>query len=123
VAIEDILSYGDSILFSTELQPNHALVTNKDWWYFVPESGQHISFYTINSLKVIADKYSLRLYTDKRGLHLLTKKSLSYDPFVEKKPGIFDRIRRKTVNIVTPKTNENLESLLRHDFERVKRSK
>jgi Methyltransferase domain len=53
-------------LFS--LDPNILLVTTaiytneeKDWWYLAPEGGQHVFFYSRNSLDLIAVKYEYKL--------------------------------------------------------------
>ena len=52
-------------------------VTPDQWWYYCLDHGQHISFYTLNSLQVLADRYSLNLYSDKRGFHLMTNRKIS----------------------------------------------
>jgi Methyltransferase domain len=81
--LKKIFSYTDSILFSTELQPNKALSNVDDWWYFIPETGQHISFYTSKTLKSIAQQFDCHLYSDNRGMHLLTKRNFKHDPFIK----------------------------------------
>lgn len=43
----------NTILLSTNLYKNQG----KEWWYLIPESGQHIFFYSKKSLNGIADKY------------------------------------------------------------------
>ena len=45
--IEKMFGLSDTILFSTELQPDRELTSADDWWYFVPETGQHIAFYNL----------------------------------------------------------------------------
>ena len=65
--ITDILKmfeYSESILFSTELQPLTKITSVNDWWYFVPETGQHISFYTLKSLQYIAATTFSNLYSN-----------------------------------------------------------
>ncbi|MGF6093783.1 class I SAM-dependent methyltransferase [Pseudomonas sp. 18175] len=42
------------ILLSTELYTNQL----EDWWYLVPDSGQHVFFYSKQSLQVLAEKYN-----------------------------------------------------------------
>jgi 2-polyprenyl-3-methyl-5-hydroxy-6-metoxy-1,4-benzoquinol methylase len=74
--IEIMLSYSENLLFSTELQPDQKLL-DKNWWYFSPETGQHISFYTTQSLELLAQKFQLRLYSNGRNIHLLTKKRIN----------------------------------------------
>jgi glycosyltransferase involved in cell wall biosynthesis len=83
--IENILRFSKNILFSTEILPTDNPKPN-EWWYYVPEEGQHISIYTFKSLSEIADKYNLNFYssgTSNNGisLHLLTEKNLAPDVF------------------------------------------
>ena len=74
--IEKIIKYSRNILFSTELLPE----TNprpQEWWYYALHEGQHISIYTRKALSLIADKFSLNLYSKGSSLHLLTEKEIS----------------------------------------------
>lgn len=59
------------LLFSTML---HNKVFPKDWWYFAPEGGQHISLYTKRSLEILAGKFGMKLSTNGRGIHIFSKK-------------------------------------------------
>jgi len=74
--IENMLTKSKNIFFSTELQPTN-FSNEKDWWYVMPETGQHISLFTMDSLKFIAKKYNLNLYSDGGTFHLLTEKNSS----------------------------------------------
>ncbi len=75
-AVSNMLKYSDSIFFSTELVP--AGVHKKDdWWYFMPETGQHISLHTAGSLNFLAKAHNLNYYTNNRNLHLFTPKKLN----------------------------------------------
>ncbi len=74
--IDEILTYSDSILFSTVLQPSENINPN-NWWYISPEIGQHIALYHYDSLKTIAKLKGLNLYSDGKYLHLLTKKKIN----------------------------------------------
>jgi hypothetical protein len=78
--IETILTYSQNILFSTDLLPASNPKTD-EWWYYCLEEGQHISFYTINSLRSIATKFGLNFYTNGSSLHLLTEKIIRDDIF------------------------------------------
>jgi hypothetical protein len=71
----------DSILFSTELQPLRDFASPDDWWYFSPEHGQHIAFYTEKSLTFIAEKFGAKLHSNGTTLHLLTRNTNVVDPF------------------------------------------
>jgi hypothetical protein len=69
-------SQTSTLIFSTELffiSPP----APSDWSYYLPETGQHISFYQIKTLQFIADKLSLQLYSC-QSFHILTnEKSLT----------------------------------------------
>jgi hypothetical protein len=66
----------DHILFSTELQPKNPAKI-KDWWYLTPETGQHLAFYTEESLKILAEKNSKHYYCIDKTLHLITTKKIN----------------------------------------------
>jgi len=92
--IENMLKLSRSILFSTELIP--ATCPKPDeWWYYGPEHGQHISFYSRQSLQVIADKHNLNLYSNGSSMHLLTEKKIPAWLF-------FTLARYKTAAIINP---------------------
>lgn len=77
-SIEDILSYlkNKNILFTTVLYGDH--VPNPDqWWYYVFDTGQHISIYSAKSLHWIAKKYNLNLWSNGSSLHIFTEKKIS----------------------------------------------
>lgn len=114
--IEHMLRFSDSILFSTELQPNN-IKEHTDWWYFGPESGQHISFYTKKSLEIIAKKFGLNFYTNGSTLHLLTKKQFKTSPFQLNTDNFIFKLKRKLRSLLLPNKNEqaNLESFVQRD--------
>jgi len=74
--IEKLLAHTDTILFSTELTSS-CTGNIEDWWYVMPEHGQHIAFYHRKTLEFISKKYKLNLYTNNRTLHMLTKHSVN----------------------------------------------
>lgn len=113
--IENMLRLSDSILFSTELQPKVSQ-NLKNWTYFTPESGQHISFYTETSLKLIAKKFDLNLYTNSSTLHLLTKKIIK-SPF---KKGRFNLIFKTKEVLFRFLQSSALESLIQKDYNSIK---
>jgi len=83
--IENILKFSRNILFSTEILPTDNPKPD-EWWYYVPQEGQHISIYTLKSLSIIAEKYNLNFYSSEIShqgitLHLLTEKKLAPDAF------------------------------------------
>lgn len=61
------------LLFSTMLHNGNP---PKDWWYFVPEGGQHITLYTKKSLDILAKKMKMKLSTNGRNIHIFSKKKI-----------------------------------------------
>jgi len=74
--IEDMLNFSSNILFSTLLVPKRE-ENISDWWYFGPEHGQHVAFFTERALSIVAERFSLKLATDGMGLHLLSREHVS----------------------------------------------
>jgi 2-polyprenyl-3-methyl-5-hydroxy-6-metoxy-1,4-benzoquinol methylase len=66
-----------TLLFSTTL---HYGNPPKDWWYFVPDGGQHVTLYTKKSLKIMANRFGMKLSTDGRNIHIFSKRQI---------PGLF----------------------------------
>jgi 2-polyprenyl-3-methyl-5-hydroxy-6-metoxy-1,4-benzoquinol methylase len=79
--VNRILSYCESVLFTTEIAPIVRMSQPSDWWYFSAETGQHISFYSLKSLQLLADKLRCSLYSNNRYLHLLTRRKFRTNPF------------------------------------------
>jgi hypothetical protein len=118
--IEKMLSFSKNILFSTEIIPTQKEEIEK-WWYFVPEAGQHISLYTIDSLKFIARKFNLHFYSNQKGLHLFTSMPLKQNPWEEKHLSLSDRIKNKLIGYNTPKKDSLNKSLVSSDFDLIMR--
>lgn len=115
--IEKMLVLSESILFSTELQPDD-IKNHEGWWYFSPESGQHISFYTKKSLESIAERFALNLYTDNTTLHLLTKKHFKKSPIETNSFSLISRIKRKLYTLLSSeKWKYQLKSLTQEDHD------
>lgn len=108
--IEKMLKFSQNILFTTELLPAN-IPKPGSWWYYIPEYGQHVSFYTMKTLSVIAEKYSLKFYSDGRSLHLFTANKLS--------PLLFRLVakQRKVVSFLN--TVLRREPLIPADYERI----
>lgn len=124
--IEEILSYSDNVFFSTEIIPA-GVKTPEDWWYFIPETGQHVSLYSIDSLKFIAKKFDKFFYTDGIKTHLFTKKALAKNPF-EKEVAIPDsylikKLRSKVQRYDKRNTTELIykPSLINKDMENARK--
>jgi len=119
--IKEALSFSDSLLFSTELQPD-GIKNVDDWHYFSTETGQHIAFYNIDSLKYIAQKLGYNFYTDGSFLHLFTKRSFTENPLAARKRDPF--LLRKAKKYVRRSEEEEYPmppSLLGRDHDYIKR--
>ncbi len=77
--IEKLLSMSRSILFST-VTFSKGTPDPEHWDYYSFSHGQHISFYSTASLRYIARKFGLNLYTNHKSFHLLTAKR--FNPIV-----------------------------------------
>ncbi|MCF2502567.1 class I SAM-dependent methyltransferase [Dyadobacter sp. CY107] len=119
--IGDILRLSDNVLFTTELIPDD-LESFKSWYYLSPETGQHISFYNLESLKYLAMYFGRNLYTNGKTTHLFTKRKLASDPFfapVVREPFLL-RKARKYVRRNDEKGQVHMESLIGHDWNLIK---
>jgi hypothetical protein len=67
---ETLHALAPALLISTELLPDPAPPLDR-WWYYAPEAGQHIGFFTRRSLAVIAERLHLELSSNDRNLHVL----------------------------------------------------
>jgi hypothetical protein len=79
--LQKLFKHTDSVFIATELLPYPRPQGIEDWWYFAPESGQHVTFYSLEALHVLARETGASLYSDSRSLHLLTRRRLASVPF------------------------------------------
>ncbi len=104
--IGGIMSSCDNLICSTNLVPEPAPKPG-NWWYYAPEGGQHISFYTVKAMKIIAAKFN-RHYMNCGNMHIFSGESLSRRrvEFAFKHTGIVNRVCKR-------------RSLLAEDYEAV----
>lgn len=69
--IQLILQYTDIFIFSTELRPE--TVPPREWMYYGFAHGQHIGFYSKRCLEYIAEKIGVKLFTNKKSFHVLSR--------------------------------------------------
>jgi hypothetical protein len=62
--IAKILSISRVLVFTTTLVPEGV---SSDWWYI---TGQHVSFFSLRSLSLLATEFGLNLFTDNSTLHI-----------------------------------------------------
>ncbi|WP_353959045.1 methyltransferase domain-containing protein [Mucilaginibacter myungsuensis] len=117
--IKEMLAYSDNLLFTTELQPEKLDDVN-DRWYFIPETGQHLSLFNEPSLKYLADKLGYNFYTDGKSLHLFTKQKFSKNPVKSDKDPFLIRKAKKLVRKTEQKLYGKREGLLERDWKYIK---
>lgn len=108
--LEKMLTLSDSILFSTTIQPSDDVLPDS-WWYFVPETGQHVSLYSHNSLKILATNFGLNYYWNSQNIHLFTKKTITNK--------LFQLITHPRLSSLYNLYKGNQKSLLQVDYEKV----
>jgi hypothetical protein len=69
VELAECAEITDRLLFTTELQPE-GLRPGDEWWYFAPESGQHIAFHTPTSLRLLGERLGYRVTSNGDQYHL-----------------------------------------------------
>jgi Methyltransferase domain len=70
--LSKLMSLSDNVFVSTCIVPQRVTGLS-DWWYFMPSSGQHISFYTPESLRLLAARFGRSLLSV-GPYHLFSKK-------------------------------------------------
>lgn len=108
--IENILNMTETVYFTTFLLPGR-MPPIQSWWYYALDTGQHISFYSRETLEYIAQKYNMHLITDDIETHILSRKKIPYNFF--KRLRLYNRINNR-INLAgyfkkTPKTMEDME--------------
>jgi hypothetical protein len=68
----------ETLIFSTVLFDG--AMPSKDWWYYAPEGGQHISFFSHRTLEALAGRLGLHFLSN-GWLHMLTTKDISQTAF------------------------------------------
>jgi hypothetical protein len=108
--LEEMMSLSENVFVSTCFVPEPAPRLD-DWWYYVPTTGQHVSFYTKESLHLLARRFGKHL-SSFGPYHLFTRKPqnrLFYH--------LANRVKfARIVNYVYRRT-----SLIESDFEKMTR--
>jgi 2-polyprenyl-3-methyl-5-hydroxy-6-metoxy-1,4-benzoquinol methylase len=126
--IEKMFMYSDTLFFSTEIQPSEDNKELENWWYLVPETGQHVSLYSEDSFRKIAKIFEAHFYTNHKTLHILSKNRLLVNPFVQldhkgkSRKTIVQKIVRRLNSLINKKDEfdskvKEPNSLINDDFE------
>jgi hypothetical protein len=82
VEMEKITEITSCLIFSTEILPQPA-PRSADWMYYAPEHGQHVTFYTSQSLELLGRRFGYNFISDGVRLHAFTRKQRGPDFFQE----------------------------------------
>lgn len=126
--ISNMFFYSDTILFTTEMYKEEYFGNTRNWWYFSPATGQHISFYSKETFEYISKKLSCTYYND-QNIHLLTYKKFNYNPLaqIRRNENIFNSFVRRACGKVLqlldghPDNIITVKGKLPDDFEYVKK--
>ena len=76
--VAQLMESTDTIVFSTLLVPEPCPTTIDDWWYFLPETAQHVSFYTPKSIQSLAESVDATAYSNGSSLHAISRRPLRF---------------------------------------------
>jgi hypothetical protein len=71
-----VTARSDYLLFTTETLPDPA-PTVDSWWYYMPEVGQHITFHTVESLRILGRHLGYELTSNGANWHLFHRNPVS----------------------------------------------
>ena len=107
--IDAMLRRGGALLCTTELLP----ATNPkpgEWWYYAPSGGQHVSLYTLESMRRLARRFGCHLVSNGASLHLFSRRRVS--------ERVFRLVTRRRVSAVLNRVRRR-PSLIAADFEKI----
>lgn len=111
--IKEIMDKTNCFIFSTLLLDKFDHKTNKDWWYFSPEAGQHIFFPSKFTLIKISELLGCK-YENIYGLHVLHR--LDRIKSINKLSYLLLRILNKLNNYLIQNNRFKSKTLDDHDF-------
>jgi hypothetical protein len=75
-SLAPVAARSDRMLVTTEILPEPA-PKPKEWWYYTPETGQHITFYTLRSLGALGNRIGMPHVVSGSFVHLFSRTSVS----------------------------------------------
>jgi 2-polyprenyl-3-methyl-5-hydroxy-6-metoxy-1,4-benzoquinol methylase len=117
--IKKIAALSENMFVTTVLQPEQ-LSSIDDWWYFIPETGQHISLYTIKALEYIAKELGMHLVSNGINMHVFTKEKLKVNPFQQKEDPYLIKTMRRKVKRYDLRKIKSRDSLIPGDWQMIK---
>jgi hypothetical protein len=74
--LQQLADLAPTVLIGTEQLP---AVRNRpgEWWYYAPEGGQHVSFFSARALQIAAERLRMHLASNGRGVHVFSRERIS----------------------------------------------
>lgn len=72
-ALSELLSFSPVVIITAAVPPDQISL---EWWYLMPDTGQHVSFYPLPSLKKLAELTETKLLSDGRFFHIFSRSEL-----------------------------------------------
>jgi hypothetical protein len=111
--LETMLGISPNIFFATQLLPS-PVPQPEEWDYYGLTHGQHISFYSLKTLRYLAHSFGLRVHSSGTYIHLFTRQEFGKRKFRRAiRPGFLRRMEIKCL----------MKSRRQSDFERIVRAK
>jgi len=111
--LETMLGISSNVLFATQLLPS-PVPKPEEWDYYGLTHGQHIAFYSMKTLRYLAQSLGLQVYSNGMNIHLFTKKTFGNCAFVmATHPGVLKRLRIRSA----------MKSRFQADYEHIVRAK
>ena len=121
--MEELANITDTILLTTQIRPS-SISEVEQWWYLVPETGQHITFYSLQALRRLAEQVGMKLYTDGQSTHIISaKRSLPVFERQSSSPGaLLKRVAKRIGRLAAlePRPEPMMESLIWSDHQTIK---
>ena len=73
--LDQLLSFSPVVIITAVVPPDRV---SPDWWYLMPDTGQHVSFYPVSTLKKMAEITRTHLISDGRFFHIFSRKELPF---------------------------------------------
>jgi hypothetical protein len=73
--LSQLLSFSPVVIITAVVPPDRV---SPDWWYLMPDTGQHVSFYPVSTLKKLAEMTGTKLMSDGRFFHVFSRTELPF---------------------------------------------
>lgn len=68
-----LLEKTDRLFFTTTISPSKI---DSNWWYLMPDTGQHVALYTKKSLEILAHILGVKFVSDEKFFHMFYRGSI-----------------------------------------------